>query len=328
MISDSEKEQIKARLKELDAPLTVKLVQTSDARSQAIKAFCEQLCDLDPGIACSEADTDMAEIPAIELAANIHFAGVPSDNELRPFLSILAATTSAPELPANLLDRLDTVRLPATVELYVSPFCHHCPDLVEKLFPLAWLNPLIRLQIIDAAMFDDLSRSKRIKSVPTVIIDDVFRSTGQVKMEEVLAFLQERHPASLGAATMESILKEGDAAKLAGMMAAEREVFPAFLEVLMHPKWPVRLGAMVALEELAGLQPDLANEVIDTLWAEFDQVSDRVKGEIVYITGEIGSPHAFERITSIKSGKQAPEVCEAAIDALQALQDQKSSSDR
>ena len=107
-------------------------------------------------------------------------------------------------------------------------------------------------------------------------------------------------------------------------MAAEQKVFPAFLKVLRHQKWPVRLGAMVTLEELAGLKPELAGEVMDTLWAEFDQVSDQVKGDIVYITGEIDSPLAFERITSIKGSKHAPEVCEAAIDALQALQDRKS----
>jgi hypothetical protein len=326
MITESEKNQIQAHLKAVNAPIALKLKRTSDERSDRIHAFCNDLTRLSSHITCAEVDGDDDEITSIELATNIHYAGVPAHNELVPFMKMLTGSIDAPPLQAEMAGLLQAVSMPAAMELYVAPFCPHCPMLVEQLYPIARANPEIGLQIIDAEVFNDRSRAAGIKSVPTLIIDNVFRATGQVELEEVLAFLGDRRPSSLGAAAMESMLKEGNASKLAQMMAAEKEVFPAFLTVLTHPKWPVRLGAMVALEELAMLRPELAASVIDTLWDQFMQASDQVRGDIVYITGEIGGPQAFERITSIKSGTHAPEVCEAAIDALQALRDRKGSS--
>ena len=328
MISNSEKKQIQTHLEKVNAPITIKLVRTPDALSEKLREFCNELTHLNSDIRWIEVDSDGDEIPAIELATNIHYAGVPSHNELAPFLTMLTASPDPPQLPVDMAGRLKAVSMPAGVDLYVAPFCPHCPRLVEQLYPLAKAVPEIGLKIIDAEMFKDKSGAAGIKSVPTVIIDDVFRSTGQVELEEVLTFLEDRRPSSLGAAAMESMLKDGNASKLSQMMAAENQVFPALLTVLTHPKWPVRLGAMVVLEELAVLKPELANEVIDTLWEEFDQVPDQVKGDIVYLTGELDSPLSFERITGIKSGKHAPEVCEAAIDALQALQDRVRSSDQ
>ena len=47
--------------------------------------------------------------------------------------------------PKETIDRLDDIRLPATVDIYVAPFCPHCPGVVLQLFPLALANSRILL---------------------------------------------------------------------------------------------------------------------------------------------------------------------------------------
>jgi glutaredoxin len=328
VISDSDKQVLTARVKRANAPLAVKVLRTNDKRSQSIEQFCNEMGQLGLDVTCSRAESGTEEMPSIELAPNLHYAGVPSAKEMAPFMAMLTASIAPAQPPTEIMERLDAIRLPAALDIYVTPFCPHCPEMVRQLFPLALANSRIDLKIIDTEMFNDRAAAVNIRSVPTLVIDDVFRATGRVELSEVLDFLQNRKPSALGAAAVESMLKEGDASKLSHMMASENEVFPALLKVLTHPKWPVRLGAMVVLEELAALKPLLAGEVLDTLWSQFDRESDQVKGDILYIMGEIGGSKTYERIAGITAGRYDPAVCEAAIDALQALKDRSNRGGR
>ena len=112
------------------------------------------------------------------------------------------------------------------------------------------------------------------------------------------------------------MLKEGKAGQLAEMMLEKEQVFPAFYELLIHPKWPVRLGAMVAMEELIGANLDLALETIEPLWQQFHKVDDRVKGDLLYIFGQTGQKDIIPYLKSVLNGDFAHEVKEAAQEAL------------
>jgi hypothetical protein len=68
------------------------------------------------------------------------------------------------------------------------------------------------------------------------------------------------------------------------------QIFPAFYDVLTHDKWPVRLGAMVAMEEIISRSPALAARTLKPPWKRFDGVSDQIKGDVLYIFGGIGRP--------------------------------------
>ena len=72
--------------------------------------------------------------------------------------------------------------------------------------------------------------------------------------------LMHRDPARLDAAALERMIKDGHAAQLARMMLRENRLFPAFLKLLVHPEWSVRMGAMVVLEEIAEGNRGLAGE--------------------------------------------------------------------
>lgn len=322
MISDNGKRQIQRHFEGNRAPVAIQIVTTADDRSDTIREFGQAMESLGLGIICKEIRSEDPVDPSIELAPNIHYTGVPSGNELPPFLRMLTASSEAPPpLSQELSVAIETVSIPAKMELFVMPLCHHCPKWVDALFPLAWANSNIDLRIIDAQTHYQRAKADDVKSVPTLIIDNLFRSTGMIDPKEIVTFLQSRKPSSLGSSALETMLNSGKAAQLAQLMAAEGIVFPAFLELLAHTKWPVRLGAMVSLEELANLNIELAATAIEHLWRQFEKVSDQVKGDILYLIGEIGGPETEVLLADIDRDRSSSEVCEAADDALQALRE-------
>lgn len=84
-------------------------------------------------------------------------------------------------------------------------------------------------------------------------------------------------------------------------------------------KWPVRLGAMVAMEEIAHRNPELASQVIDPLWESFHRVEDPVRGDIIYIFGESGNYEIAPRLEAVLGGIYDTEVKEAAKEALEKI---------
>jgi hypothetical protein len=224
-------------------------------------------------------------------------------------------------LSDRLQKRLDAASIhPAELELFVTPPCTFCPGMVAGLMPLAAANRRIQLTIIDASFFPEIAASRGIQAVPTLVLDGQFRWTGSCAIEELIDLLVDRDPSKMGPAAIETLLKEGAAPDLARMMVDCNRIFPALLELLSHPQWPVRLGAMVAVEELHALSPDLGRQMIDALWHRFDAVSDPVKGDFLFLCGEIGERADVPRIQAVLQREESIAVRDAAEDALEKLQ--------
>ncbi|MCP4111682.1 MAG: hypothetical protein GY749_40195, partial [Desulfobacteraceae bacterium] len=145
------------------------------------------------------------------------------------------------------------------------------------------------------------------------------RWTGSVDIKELLEMIVNRDPLKLSASSMESMLKQGNVSLLTKMMLDENAVFPAFLDLLVHEKWPVRLGAMVAMEEIAEKNKKLASTVVEPLWNRFLHAEDRVKGDILYILGEAGDHELIPRLEMISEGQYDAELKEAASEAIEKI---------
>jgi hypothetical protein len=184
---------------------------------------------------------------------------------------------------------------------------------------LAAQQKMIHLKVIDAVMFSEKAKADGVSSVPTVFLDDQFRWTGSVQLPEIIDVMLNRDPSQLSGETLKQILYDGKASELARMMADYGKVFPGLYELLTNTMWPVRLGAMVTMEYLAGLRSDLTAEVIEELWRRFDQVEDAVKGDILYLFGETRPENAREKLEAVIRGDYAQMVKDSASDALTAF---------
>jgi hypothetical protein len=190
------------------------------------------------------------------------------------------------EAGVSAADIQNRIQMPGVVRVYVSPVCPHCPGALGRwLYMAAWAPDRVDLHVIDAAVFSESAARDNVKSVPTAILDDQFRWTGVVAVAELLDIFEKRNPADLSADTVKKIISDGDAEGLAALMAGANSVIPGFLDLLAHPKWPTRLGAMVAFEYLAETAPDLARQALEAMWNRFTALDDAVKGDMIHLFG-------------------------------------------
>ncbi len=306
--------QFRAMGGRLPQPTPIELRLTTDPRSAELERFCRRLAALVPAIRLLPTRDTGSEPPAIVLPGGTRFLCIPTGTEAAPFIEAVAGQSPTP--PREILDAVAAIQLPAAVDLYVMPRCTYCPVTVRQLAGLAAASPLVRLSVIDGALFPELADRDRIRAVPTAVLDGAFRWSGTISLPEMTTLMTTRDPAALGPVSLERMLKEGSARRLAEMMQERNAFFPALIELLCHPEWPVRLGAMVAVEELEELAPPLAREALDRLWERFAASPDPVQGDILFLSGEAGGPWLRPAIRAVIASDAAPELKEAAAEAL------------
>jgi hypothetical protein len=299
--------------------LTLLLNQT--AQSGQIQSFCDELIHFAPAIHVKTESGEDPSFPEIRVGQNIHYRAVPLENELEPFLEALSSLDSPQnKFSESIQDSLAPIQVPALIKVYVSPQCPFCPKTVRDCIALAQASSLIDLVVIDGMLFPNLTIKDTIRSVPTVILDDQFQWTGSIQISDLINMIVNRDPAMLRAESFIQMIQDGRAADLAQMMVDKGHVFPAFLEVLAHEKWPIRLGAMVAFEYLVEKDRALSSQIVHFLQGRFPQMNDPIKGDVLYLLGESRDETVIPMLQSVIQGDVSPELKEAAQEALATLE--------
>jgi glutaredoxin len=321
-MTPSEEKLITRLNRDLSQEITLGMRLTDDPRSNAIKEFCEQLTHLAPKIRFERRDDDTAaKLPSIGVGPRIDYCGVPSGNETAPFLAaVIALERGAVGVPPDILRRLAKIRPASAVTVFVAPTCRFCPDLIYRLVPLTLSTEGIRLTIIDASLFGDAADSNQVRSVPTVLVDGQYRWTGGVQLADICSAVESRDPGKLEKASLQRLISEGGAYDLAQMMLDYGRIFPSFIDLLVEENFTVRLAAMVTVEEMAAADMTAARTVIEPLWERYHQSRDTVKGDILYIFGELKAPLARAYLLSVIDAESNPEIKEAAREALEKIE--------
>jgi alkyl hydroperoxide reductase subunit AhpF len=320
-MTPAEEAQIRSLNETLTREVTIGMRLTDDPRSRDIEGFCDRLVRLAPKIRMRREEAATASLPAILVGPRLSYCGIPSYNELAPFIEALAFLNAGKtDLPETIVGRLQHVRPPASVSLYVAPLCKFCPDVVRRLLPLPFAVDGLRMRIIDGVLFKDAAEEDRVRSVPTVILDNHYRWTGGVTLPQLCEAVENRDPTKLDKAALQRLVTESGAYDLARMMLNSGRVFEAFLELLIEENFTVRLAAMVTMEELTAANLTLARQVIAPLWKRYPRSVDSVKGDILYIFGELQSPQSLPYLRSVLAAEENPEIREAAQEALEKIE--------
>lgn len=298
----------------------ITLATVDGAAAAAITRFGEQLREIIPTLVLrTDTDDPVFAPPALVIGPhrNIGFQAVPGGKFLSPFLDALEIRTQAgTALDPDISAHLDRVDLPIQLKLYVAAQCPHCPRVLSQLIPLARGNNHIRLRIIDVQMFTDLANGDRIQSVPTLLLDDHFRWTGRIDVREVLTVGIQRDPGRLSSASLRQMIADGQAERVASMIQDCGQVLPALIDLLVHERWSVRLGAMVTAEYLAAGSKALSQALCDMLWRRFPDLADPIRGDVVHVLGEVPSEENLARLVRIASGAFGQIAKEAAEEVL------------
>jgi hypothetical protein len=308
--------RIKAFGETLTEPIDIRFSPAQDSRNDQMRTFCEQLTQITDRIRLKIDHDENGHLPSILIGSNIRYQAVPLGRELEPFLDALRMLQTP--VSEDVVARVEMVDLPVGLKIYVAQQCGFCPMVLKQLLPLPFGNANIRLTIIDAFLFEELARDHSIKAVPTIILDDQLRWTGNdIPLSELIEAMTDRDPASLPVSVLERMITDGAAFSLAAMMMKANAIFPSFIEVLLNEQFTIRLGAMSIMEEIAESAPSVGKQIIQPLTERFDTLSDTVKGDMLYVMGELQSEDALPLIRSVIRGDYDPEVIEAAREALE-----------
>ncbi|MEJ5358912.1 MAG: thioredoxin family protein [Desulfobacterales bacterium] len=318
----TEKEAIRAASPRLTAGTVLRLEIVEGRDEAALEPFCHRLIELLPGLRIERRPPTEGDLPALVPRERVRFLGAPRGRELPVFLEILTGESVPPPPPPRPAAPASPAP-PAELELFVSSGCTFCPQALRLLLPLVHGSPWVRLQVIDAESHPARFREREVRSVPTLLLDNRFRWVGAVNPEEVLRVASGRDPREISAASLERLLKEGEARRLALWMVEHRSVFPALRELLCREEWPVRLGAMVTVEEIQARDPDLAAAAIAPLAEQLASLPERVQGDLLYLLGEIASPRFLPPLESFAAAAVTPELAAAAREAAERVRAKK-----
>lgn len=306
--------------------LQIGLVLTGDDRDASFKDFCDEFQSVASNVKIEiKKDEDENEkFPFIKINDNLIYHAIPEGPELSPFLGALVHE-KIERSKDNIYDSLSHLTLPARIEVFIAPHCPFCPNVAAKLIDVAEKSDQIHLSVIDGVFFPELSEHYNIQSAPTVLLDGQFRFAGSIDISEFVKILTDRDPSKLGVKSLEGMLKDGNASKVAEMMLLKESVFPAFLELLLKGKWPVRLGAMVVVEEIAEKNDSLASTFVPPIMENMDHVESQAKGDMVYLLGECASPELIPFLEKMaKMEEKNIELADAAREAIMRIHERAS----
>ncbi|MCF8063270.1 MAG: thioredoxin family protein [Deltaproteobacteria bacterium] len=305
----------------LAGPVDIGLVRSTDRRTEPFAAFCEALHRAVPAVGVYEEEAEGDRLPAIRIGDSWTFHMVPEAKELAPFLDLLARVAAGdPGLPAGLAEKLRAVNVPSLIDLYVTTQCPNCPAVMNRIASFPLVNARIALRIVDGLLFPEMARKQAVRAVPTVLLSDGIRFTGQVRAEEVADGLLNGDPAQMGAEAFARMIHAGDAEGLAGMMIERGQVFPGVLDLVAGDLFSLRLGAMVAMETIGEQAPELALKALEPLWNRMEGADLSARGDIAYLIGELGDESWRPRLETLLTQTPEPELQDAIRDALESLE--------
>ncbi len=305
--------------RKLNDEIRLDLVLTQNKQSEMFRNFCDRLARIVPKIRVKiEHEEDLT--PPVIRINNVRYQAIPVGEELEPFLAVLdEGCDYADQLPHSIRDQLEELKIHALLKIYITPQCPFCPATVKQLLSLAAANEYVKITIIDGTLFSEMAESDHIHSAPTVLLEDQFRWSGSVKVQELVGIMLNRDPSQISTASLKSMFEAGDALKVAEMMLDNGKIFSALMELLVNEKWPVRLGAMVTFETIATKDRKLAAYAIQFLWKSFPHAKDTVKGDILYLLGQTGDESVIPKLKAVLSGSYSLDIKEAAEEALEAF---------
>jgi glutaredoxin len=319
-MNDREKTLIRQWGRGIDGEITLRYATSGHSLDESFKTFACQMAELAPGIRLKKDGDAVVDRPTLFVGSHVAYQALPLDRELEPFLTFLGdGDVFADRMIPDVRERLAQLRVPAIIRVYITPHCPFCPATLSTLLGLAACSDQLRLTVVDGELFPDAAQNDGIRSAPTVILDDRFRWTGSVDAGELATLMLDRDPASLGAESLKGMIEDGNAEGVARMMAERGKIFTAFIDLLIHPRWSVRLGAMVAFETLVEDHAVLAAEVLEPLVAVFADVDDMVKGDLIHVIGESGNQAALPFLRTVAAGDCDEEVRSAADEAIEKL---------
>jgi len=131
-------------------------------------------------------------VPAVIVSVpgrdRIRYYGAPLGNELPTLIdAIRMAGSGETSLREETRSQLKGLTKPVTLQVFFTPSCVYCPQMISLANQLAVESPLVSSIAIDATEYPDLVRRYRVNGVPKTVINDAVEIMGAAPEEALVA---------------------------------------------------------------------------------------------------------------------------------------------
>jgi glutaredoxin-like protein len=121
----------------------------------------------------------------------VKFNGIPAGHEVNSFIAGLLQMSGIGEvMPVDLKTRIDDIKTPMHIRVFVTLGCPHCPGAVSKAHRLAMENDHITAEMIESSTFPELANEFDVSSVPKIIFNDVHDFVGNQPLESFVEMIE------------------------------------------------------------------------------------------------------------------------------------------
>lgn len=208
--------------------------------------------------------------------------------------------------------------LDGEIKIFISPNCPVCPYVVREICSI----PIRKLEIIDVLDYPEIANEFGIMAIPTVVIGKV-KLVGRVNRKDVLEWIKKSHDRKEYFA---KLLKDGEVEEVVRNVEKEGDA-NILVDLLTYKDFIVRLGAMVAIEDLSKRRPEIVEDVKDEMRNLLDHEDERIRQDVAMLLGDIGDESDMSFLENLLDEKG--DVGESAKEALEVIRrrSRKSKSD-
>lgn len=278
-VHDKVEDQVRAWLRELSGP--VRLVHFTQKHAcgacKEQRALLEELAHLsdhltlevlelvDDGEQAARYGIDKVPATAVmgERDQGIRFYGLTGGYEFGSLLeAIKMVSTGQSGLEPDVAAMVRQIHVPLHLEVMVTLTCPYCPRMVRLAHQLAFVNDLVRSDMVDAAEFPELAQRYQVQGVPRIVVNERPAFEGAVApAAAVLEILRLADPETYEA--MDASLREARGERKTTAIEGEQEydilavgAGPAAMSAALYAS---RKGRRVAL---VGVKP--GGQITDT----------------------------------------------------------------
>jgi len=326
LLTDQDLQKVQEASRQISQPVTMLVygVQADDPFEKNLMNIARQIAGVSSDLVRMEDRNEpvLPGKPSITLssgdAANISYLAAPEGLELAPFLDAMTWLGKGEALPdSDTLRSLDGLTSPTEILVLIAAVCPHCPGVLRTIVSMAVGRPLLGVTVADALQFTDLAERYKVKSTPTVIINEGATLVGQVTEREILELVLSVGDARSLTEVLKSMIESGRAEDAASLMCSKRQP-EALLPLYVAPEFTRRMGALMAMEEALENDPRCLDPILEKLTELLSHEEVGLRGDTAEILGKIGNSRAIPALQKAAEDPD-PDVREAARDALELL---------
>ena len=123
----------------------------------------------------------------------VSFRGIPGGHEFSSLVLAILNADGKGRLPdAGIQARIKALRGPAKLRTYISLSCTNCPDVVQALNLVAFLQPGFEHEMVDGGLAEEEIEALGIQGVPSVFAGESLLHVGKASLGELLEKLEEQ----------------------------------------------------------------------------------------------------------------------------------------